>query len=52
MKFVDYFSKDRDWKKHFLSLYNALHGTDLQVETTKLERVNIKQVLYKTYYNL
>ena len=24
--FVDYFSKDRDWKEHFLSLYNALHG--------------------------
>ena len=22
--FVDYFSKDRDWKQHFLSLYNAL----------------------------
>ena len=30
--FVDYFSKDRDWKQHFLSLYNALHGTNLQVE--------------------
>ena len=28
--FVDYFSKDRDWKQHFLSLYNALHGTNLQ----------------------
>ena len=27
--FVDYFSKDRDWKQHFLSLYNALHGTNL-----------------------
>lgn len=51
MKFVDYFSKDRDWKKHFLSLYNALHGTDLQVETTKLERVNLEQVLYMDYYN-
>ena len=49
--FVDYFSKDRDWKQHFLSLYNALHGTDLQVETTKLERVNLEQVLYMDYYN-
>ena len=49
--FVDYFSKDRDWKQHFLSLYNALHGTNLQVETTSLERVNIDQVLYKSYYN-
>ena len=49
--FVDYFSKDRDWKQHFLSLYNALHRTNLQVETTKLERVNLEQVLYMDYYN-
>ena len=49
--FVDYFSKDRDWKQHFLSLYNALHGTSLQVADTQLERVNIDQVLYKSYYN-
>ena len=49
--FVDYFSKDRDWKEHFLSLYNALHGTNLQVTDTLLERVNLEQVLYKSYYN-
>ena len=49
--FVDYFSKDRDWKQHFLSLYNALHGTSLQVADTQLERVNLEQVLYKSYYN-
>ena len=49
--FVDYFSKDRDWKQHFLSLYNALHGTSLQVADTVLERVNLEQVLYKSYYN-
>ena len=49
--FVDYFSKDRDWKHHFLSLYNALHGTNLQVADTQLERVNLEQVLYKSYYN-
>ena len=49
--FVDYFSKDRDWKHHFLSFYNALHGTNLQVETTSLERVNLEQVLYMDYYN-
>ena len=40
--FVDYFSKDRDWKQHFLSLYNALHGTNLQVADTTLERVNLE----------
>ena len=49
--FVDYFSRDRDWKQHFLSLYNALHGTSLQVADTVLERVNLEQVLYKSYYN-
>ncbi len=49
--FVDYFSKDRDWKQHFLSLYNALHATHLQVETTNLERVNLEQLLYMDYYN-
>ena len=49
--FVDYFSKDLEWKQHFLSLYNALHGTNLQVADTTLERVNIDQVLYKSYYN-
>ena len=43
--FVDYFSKDRDWKQHFLSLYNALHGTNLQVKDTTLERVNIENTL-------
>ena len=40
--FVDYFSKDQDWKQHFLSLYNALHGTNLQVADTQLERVNLE----------
>ncbi len=40
---MDYFSKDRDWKQHFLSLYNALHGTNLQVADTSLKRVNLGQ---------
>ena len=45
--FVDYFSKDRDWKEHFLSLYNALHGTNLQVEDTVLERVILKKFYFR-----
>ena len=49
--FVDYFSKDRNWKQHFISLYNALHGTQLQVASTRLKRVNLEQVLYMDYYN-
>ena len=49
--FVDLFSKDRDAKKNFLSLYNALHGTDLKLEDTKIEPVELEQILYMGYYN-
>ncbi|MBQ7158556.1 MAG: Rpn family recombination-promoting nuclease/putative transposase [Treponema sp.] len=49
--FVDLFSKDRDAKKNFLSLYNALHGTNLKLEETKIESVELKQILYMGYYN-
>ncbi len=49
--FVDLFSKDRDAKKNFLSLYNALHGTDLKLEETKIEPVKLEQILYMGYYN-
>ncbi|MBQ7158019.1 MAG: hypothetical protein IJS09_01145 [Treponema sp.] len=49
--FVDLFSKDRDAKKNFLSLYNALHGTDLKLEDTQIEPVKLEQILYMGYYN-
>ena len=49
--FVDLFARDRDAKKNFLSLYNALHGTDLKPEETKIEPVELEQVLYMGQYN-
>ena len=49
--FVDLFSKDRDAKKNFLSLYNALHGTNLRLEDTKIEPVELEQILYMGCYN-
>ena len=49
--FVDLFSKDRDAKKNFLSLYNALHGTDLKLEETQIEPIELQQILYLGYYN-
>lgn len=36
--FADIFGDDElDGKKNFLSLYNAIHGTDLKLEETKIE---------------
>ena len=34
-----------------ISLYNALHGTNLEVETTDVQPVMLEQVLYMKYYN-
>ena len=48
---MDLFAKDRDAKKNFLSLYNALHQTNLNLEETKIDPVILEQVLYMSYYN-
>ncbi|MBR5096433.1 MAG: hypothetical protein IK094_04925 [Treponema sp.] len=48
--FADLFCDDeKDGKKNFLSLYNAIHGTNLTLENTKLERKEIPQAIYKTF---
>lgn len=48
--FADLFCDDeKDGKKNFLSLYNAIHGTNLTLECAKLERKRIPQALYKTF---
>ncbi len=48
--FADLFCDDeKDGKKNFLSLYNAIHGTNLTLENTRLERKQIPQTLYKTF---
>ena len=49
--FTDLFGSDRDGKKNFLSLYNALAGTNYQLDEVRLERKVIEQSLYKTYNN-
>ena len=49
--FTDLFGSDRDGKKNFLELYNALAGTDYKLEEVKLERKIIEQALYKTFNN-
>ena len=49
--FVDLFAKDIYAKKNFISLYNALHDTDLDPESTSVDPVMIEQVLYMKYYN-
>lgn len=49
--FTDLFGNDIDAKKNFLSLYNALHNTDLKISETKIEHTVIPQSIYKTFNN-
>ena len=50
--FIDLFCKDqKSGKENFISLYNALHQTNLNLETTKLEEVNIENILYMALSN-
>ncbi|UTC81685.1 Rpn family recombination-promoting nuclease/putative transposase [Treponema denticola] len=48
--FVDLFSEDEKAKENFLSLYNALHGTELK-DTEQLKNIRLDQVLYMSFYN-
>ena len=43
--FVDLFAHDINAKENFISLYNALHGTNLEVETTDVQPVMLERVL-------
>ena len=38
-------------KENFLSLYNALHGTDLKLDETDIEQIIIPQTMYSTFKN-
>ena len=49
--FTDLFGSDRDRKKNFLELYNALSGSNYRLEDVQLERKVIEQSLYKTFNN-
>ena len=49
--FVDLFARDITAKENFISLYNALHGTNLDTRTTEIQPVMLERVLYMKYYN-
>jgi len=49
--FTDLFGSDRDGKKNFLELYNALSGSNYKLGEISLVRKVIDQSLYKTFNN-
>ena len=50
--FADLFGDDElDGKKNFLSLYNAIHGTNLKLEDTEIVQKKIPQAICKPYDN-
>ena len=48
--FVDFFGEDKNAKANFLSLYNALHGTELDA-SAELEPLRLEQVMYMAFRN-
>ncbi|UTC44552.1 Rpn family recombination-promoting nuclease/putative transposase [Treponema sp. OMZ 857] len=48
--FVDLFGEDRNAKKNFLSLYNALYATNYQ-STDILKNIRLKQTMYMSFAN-
>ncbi|UTC67467.1 MULTISPECIES: Rpn family recombination-promoting nuclease/putative transposase [unclassified Treponema] len=48
--FVDLFSEDEKAKENFLSLYNALHGTKLQL-SCPVENIRLDNVMYMSIIN-
>ena len=44
--FVDLFAHDITAKENFISLYNALHGTNLDAKTTEVKPVMISALQY------
>ncbi|UTD03638.1 Rpn family recombination-promoting nuclease/putative transposase [Treponema socranskii subsp. buccale] len=49
--FVDFFGEDKNAKANFLSLYNALHGTELDASSAELEPLRLEQVMYMAFRN-
>ena len=49
--FTDLFGSDKHAKENFLSLYNALSGSDYKLNEITMERKVIEQSLYKTFNN-
>ena len=49
--FVDLFGKCRFAKENFLSLYNAIHGTNFTMANTTIKSITLKQTIYTGIYN-
>ena len=49
--FVGLFGRCAEAKENFLSLYNALHGTNLKIENTSVEPLILEQTVYTGRYN-
>ncbi len=50
--FTDLFGDDeKEGKKNFLSLYNAIHDTNLKLDEIQIEQKKIPQTITKTFYN-
>ncbi len=50
--FIDLFCKDKvEGKENFISLYNALHQSKLDLASTELKEVNIENILYTVRSN-
>lgn len=50
--FIDLFCKDKKvGKENFISLFNALHNTNLDLANTSLQEVNIENILYMALSN-
>ena len=48
--FVDLFGEDKDAKDNFLSLYNALHDTQLD-SSTELKPLRLEHIMYMSFCN-
>ena len=49
--FVDMFGKCANAKENFLSLYNAIHDTNLKIDEVTIEPVTLKNVVYTGVIN-
>ncbi|WP_428768903.1 Rpn family recombination-promoting nuclease/putative transposase [Treponema sp. HNW] len=48
--FADLFGADKSAKSNFISLYNALHETELTLDC-ELRHIRLEQILYMNFYN-
>lgn len=49
--FRDLFQKDVTAPANFLSLYNAIHGTNLKLEETKIQPIELENIFHSGFYN-